>query len=48
MHHDEDARNNCPSNLRWGTQRENLNYPGFLSYCQSRTGANSPVVKGRR
>lgn len=48
MHIDEDYRNNRPENLKWATQRENLNSPGFLSYCRSRTGENSPVIKGRR
>jgi hypothetical protein len=48
MHLDENAANNRASNLRWGTQKENLNAPGFLEYCRSRTGENSPVVKGRR
>lgn len=35
MHDDENARNNVPGNLVWGTQKTNLNYPGFISYCQS-------------
>jgi hypothetical protein len=48
MHLDENARNNVPSNLRWGTQKENLNAPGFIAYCKSRTGENSPWTKGRR
>ena len=47
MHLDEDARNNRPENLRWGTQKENLNAPGFISYCRSRTGENNPNIKGR-
>ena len=34
MHLDEDARNNTPDNLRWGTQRENLNAPGFREYAR--------------
>lgn len=29
MHLDEDGLNNRPENLKWGTQRENLNAPGF-------------------
>lgn len=29
MHDDEDGSNNVPGNLKWGTQKENLNYPGF-------------------
>jgi hypothetical protein len=48
LHGDEDSRNNTPSNLSWGTQKENLNAPGFLAYCRSRTGENNPFVKGRR
>lgn len=48
MHLDENAANNRASNLRWGTQKENLNAPGFLDYCRTRTGENNPVVKGRR
>jgi hypothetical protein len=48
IHLDENAHNNKPENLRWGTQKENLNMPGFIAYCKSRTGENSPVVKGRK
>ncbi len=48
MHLDENARNNKPANLQWGTQKENLNAPGFISYCRSRTGDNSPTVKAKR
>ena len=48
MHLDENAVNNRASNLRWGTQKENLNAPGFLNYCRSRTGDDSPSAKGRR
>lgn len=47
MHRDENAANNRPDNLEWGTQKENLNAPGFVAYCQERTGENSPAVKGR-
>jgi len=47
IHKDENALNNRPSNLRWGTQKENLNMPGFIKYCKSRTGTNSPRAKGR-
>lgn len=47
MHIDENSRNNRPDNLKWGTQKENLNAPGFLRYCRQRTGENSPFVKGR-
>jgi hypothetical protein len=48
MHLDENAANNRPSNLKWGTQKENLNAEGFLEYCRSRTGADSPTVRGRK
>ena len=48
LHKDENARNNKPDNLVWGTQKENLNYPGFLAYCRSRIGENSPTIKGRK
>ncbi len=47
MHLNEDARDNRASNLAWGTQKQNLNFPGFLAYCRSRTGENNPHVKGR-
>lgn len=47
LHLNEDALDNRPENLRWGTQKENLNAEGFLAYCRSRTGENSPTVKGR-
>lgn len=46
LHLDENAINNKPENLRWGTQKENLNMPKFISYCKSRTGENSPSIKG--
>jgi hypothetical protein len=46
LHLDENALNNRPENLRWGTQKENLNMPKFIEYCKSRTGENSAVVKG--
>jgi hypothetical protein len=29
MHLDEDSSNNKSSNLEWGTQKQNLNFPGF-------------------
>ena len=46
MHHDENSRNNKPENLKWGTQKQNLNYPGFKAYCRGRVGDNSPYRKG--
>ncbi len=47
MHLDENALNNTPGNLAWGTQKENLNAPGFIEYCKGRTGENNPLIKGR-
>lgn len=46
MHMDENSRNNKPGNLEWGTQKQNLNAPGFIAYCKTRTGNNSPTRKG--
>ena len=48
IHLDEDATNNRAENLTWGTQKENLNMPGFIAYCKSRTGENSPIIKSRK
>jgi hypothetical protein len=48
LHIDERASNNRASNLKWGTYAENLNAPGFLEYCRSRTGAANPRVKAKR
>lgn len=47
LHRDENSRNNRPDNLYWGTQKENLNAPGFIAYCKGRTGENNPLIKGR-
>lgn len=47
VHIDENALNNRPENLKWGSQLENLNCPGFVEYCKRRTGTDSPVVKAR-
>lgn len=48
IHLDENAHNNKPENLKWGTQKENLNMPKFIEYCKSRTGENSPAKKQDR
>jgi hypothetical protein len=47
LHDDEDSLNNRASNLHWGTQKENLNAPGFIAYCKTRTGDNHPRAKAR-
>jgi hypothetical protein len=41
MHDDEDSSNNVPSNLKWGTQKENLNYPGFKAKVSANVRARS-------
>lgn len=38
IHIDEDASNNKPTNLKWGTHKENMNYPKIKAYHRSRTG----------
>lgn len=48
MHINEDCTDNRAENLAWGSQKENLNAPGFIAYCKSRTGEKSPYAKGRR
>ena len=48
LHENENAADNRASNIRWGTQVENLNMPNFIAYCESRTGADNPRVKSRR
>ena len=48
MHLDENSKNNVPGNLKWGSQKENLNAVGFIEYCKSRTGDASPVNKGKK
>jgi len=45
IHADENAHNNRPENLRWGTQKENLNAPGFVAYCRRRRGPESARAK---
>lgn len=35
MHLDEDAHNNRPENLAWGTQKENQNAPGFKAWASA-------------
>lgn len=48
MHMDEDPSNNVPSNLSWGTQRENLAMPKVQAVFKARTGDNSPRRKGSK
>ena len=36
IHIDEDPSNNIPSNLKWGSQKENLNMPKIREYQKSK------------
>jgi hypothetical protein len=47
MHGDENPRNNRADNLRWGTQKENMNAPGYLTYCRNRVGERSSYAVWR-
>ena len=47
IHIDENPTNNRPENLKWGTQKENLNAPKFKAWQKTRIGADNPNVKGR-
>lgn len=42
IHIDENGLNNRPGNLKWGTQKENLNMPKIKAYHRSRVGDKSP------
>lgn len=46
MHLNDNPTDNRASNLKWGTQKENLNTETFKEYCRGRTGENSPYRKG--
>ncbi len=48
MHLDDNPGNNRPENLKWATQKENLNAPQFIEYCKSRTGDKNPLVRSRK
>jgi hypothetical protein len=43
MHVDENAANNRPDNLEWGTQKQNLNAPRFKEYRAMKVGDSHPV-----
>jgi hypothetical protein len=48
IHRDEDGLNNRPGNLKWGTQKENLNMPKIKAYHRSRKGERSAWASHRR
>ena len=46
IHIDEDPSNNAPVNLKWGTQKENLNMPKYKEWQKTiRIGESSPRAK---
>lgn len=47
LHDDEDSRNNTPENVKWGTQKENLNAPGWIAYRRSCVGERSNRAKSK-
>jgi HNH endonuclease len=47
IHLDEDAHNNRPENLRWGTQKENMNMPKFKAWQRSEA-RNDNIRRKRR
>jgi hypothetical protein len=47
IHLDEDAHNNRPENLKWGTQKENLNMPKIKAYHRSPERA-ARITEGKR
>ena len=48
IHLNENALDNRPENLKWGTQKENMNMPVFVAYCKSRVGENSARRKSKK
>jgi len=46
IHLDENALNNRPENLKWGTQKENLNMPKFKAW-QSSPERNARIAAGK-
>lgn len=45
MHLDENAANNRADNLKWGTQKENLNAKGFIEYSRHRDHTRAQVER---
>lgn len=46
IHLDENGLNNRPENLKWGTQKENMNMPKIKSWQKTRVGRDNPYLKG--
>jgi hypothetical protein len=47
IHLDEDGHNNRPENLKWGTQKENLNMPKYKAWQRS-PERNARIAEGKR
>ena len=45
LHIDENSANNRADNLKWGTQKENLNAPGFKEYRRTGDHAKAQVFR---
>lgn len=43
LHLNEDASDNRPENLKWGTRKENQNFPKVKQAFQARVGVKSPT-----
>lgn len=41
LHLDEDPSNNAPENLRWGSRKENQNFPAVKAAFHARSGVKS-------
>ena len=44
LHLDEEASNNSADNLRWGTRKENQNFPKAMAAFKARVGDLSPYA----
>ena len=44
LHLDEDSSNNRPDNIRWGTRKENQNFPKVKAAFRARLGEKSPLA----
>ena len=44
LHLDEDPSNNRASNLRWGSRKENQNFPKAVAAFKARVGDKSPTI----
>lgn len=45
IHKNENSLDNRPENLCWGTQKENLNAPGFIEFKSTKLDARSDLME---